>query len=361
MRRNKFKTRQKYSFLILMICFSSVIYGQKGYKRIKSNKIFTKNNQVLSKDSIPLNGHYRIKHTKSRYELSYFENGFRQGISKELYRKTVEQKGIYLNGLKHGVWENYSLGITSEYKNGKKDGKEFGNTFELGRFICNYSNDSIDGLLLKYNYQDSLDSKQYYKKGQIKSILKYDDSLNVIETSNFTYDNDILIENRRITEKGIVKIDSIFYENYVINPYSKNRGIPFKIIKYENQQKTAKLEVLNLKDPSRENYRKFSINYYDKNGEKTEMYIFYNDLLYSHSIPYIQEDILMRNDINKIDPEGFYFILTLYGFTNINIYVDFPHTETLYTVKYYEENNENMFEYYSLVEMHKLAPLRSTY
>lgn len=352
----------RYLFFILMICISSVIFGQTKYNRIKSDEIYTENNQVFTKNHIPLNGHYKIKNANNSriIEISHFENGFRQGVSKELFKKKVETKGTYIDGLKHGVWKNFSLGITSEYKYGKKNGVEFGKTLYHENYVCTYVNDNIDGFLLKYNSNNVLNSKEFYKRGKIEYIHKYDDSLNIIETSNFFYNDPINLECKKLTNKGISKTDSIFYEK---EPLFKNIGTPFKIIKYENQKKILEFEILELKDSlcKQKEDVKFCINYSDKIGEKTKMFFIYNNLLNSYTIPLIKRSIFTSHSLTQFKPEDLYFLLFINGFNKINIYVDFSHTDTLYKVKYYEKNDHNMFSNYSLIKINKLTPISNTY
>lgn len=136
-----------YIIIILISSSFGETIAQKNPIRIKSNKIYSTNNQFFTTDDIPLNGCYRVKKDKHTYlysqnceiEISHFKEGFREGVSKEFESKKLIREGSYVDGLKHGTWKEYDfngeLNLTSEFKNGKKMERNSGNFMEMGNLL----------------------------------------------------------------------------------------------------------------------------------------------------------------------------------------------------------------------------------
>ncbi|MDC1162062.1 hypothetical protein OAT18_01330 [Tenacibaculum sp.] len=305
---------------ILYILFCNFLLISQNYpKNITSNKIYEKNHCVFKSDGTPLNGFYKIKYNsrghKNRAEISYLKNGFRYGNSKILRGNKLSEEGTYFNGLKYGTWKNYNLNITSTYKNGLKNGKEFGNKILKGKFVCNYVNDSLDGPMIIYDsYYGYLESKTQYKKGEKISYIRYDHFLNITEEHYFVNTHKkITIQTKVKKIKGSLYLDSIFYNNKV----------PYKSKTYKNNTFLFQKEILIKKDNSREdrNDYVFVANFYNRNWELNSVYMYYDETLVNDSTIAKYCDII----INKAPFGSCDFINHLLVFTNlkqINLYED---------------------------------------
>ncbi len=280
---------KNYIFLILILLSYFNVFGQKTPKRIKSHKTYTKNNQVFNNNSIPLNGHYKIKYTdylnKWKTEISYFKNGYRYGISKILRFNKLEKKGTYAQGLKHGEWRSYhhfngKLYLTTHYKNGKKHGKEINELHALEKTICNYVNDSIDGPLITYDtFNGILKSKAFYKQGKKMYKHVYDDFLNIIEELQFSNKSpNISIERKKREHNNDIFIDSLFYRN----------NHPFKKTFYKNNKLIFTKEVFIKKDTTRtgKNSYVFIANFFDNNKNTLSVSMYYSNILLDPSSIY---------------------------------------------------------------------------
>ncbi len=307
-----------YIFLIISVSSCFTLFCQKRPQKIKSDEIYVAQHQVFSNDSTPLNGYYKIKYVgflgRNEVEVSRFKNGYRYGSSKVMRSNTVLREGDYVNGRKHGTWKNYETDITSEYKNGLKHGKEFGKRMMGGKFICTYENDSLHGTKIKYGYFGDIESKESYHKGKKLYEHKFDDFLNIIEKRTFTYVNDTLTIEERMTEKKDIRsIDSIYFH--------KERPVRSRF--YKNNKLLHEREICITKDTTRSGkYDKiFTLNFYDKERTKQSISFYYNEQLVSFSsIKDISKYIISDHLVSDID-SFFQSMLFSYPFEKIHIYI----------------------------------------
>jgi len=331
-------------FILFSYCKS---FSQKIPKKIKSKNLYTENNQVFSKDSIPLSGFYKIKYSdfrnRHKSEISHFKDGFRIGNSKKLRFNKLEEQGTYTNGLKHGTWKEYfykygTLELTTEYKNGLKNGKEFGKQILSGYFICKYVNDTIDGALLKYGYNGYLESKEYFEKGEKIYELKYDEFLNVIEENNFhKKNNEVIVRQKKKEWKNETYIDSFYYKNDNVLAkgwYTKKR-IPFKIKRYKNDTIYLKKEIVIQKDTTHKNKNNYTLTvYYDDFNRKrnTSIRIYYNN--YLHRLKSIKE-VLILNHGPDYNPCALHQSFDFLGNAdNVHLYATYRKKGAIYEVEY---------------------------
>lgn len=274
---------KQHIILILIILSHIQLFSQKTPKKTKSNKLYINKNQVFTKDSVALNGYYKIKYTDFlndwKTEITHFKDGFRFGNSKILRFNKLEEEGTYTNGVKHGTWKKYfynngTLMVTTEYKNGLKNGKEFGKRISLGYFICNYVDGLIDGPLLKYNFRGYLESKEYYEKGEKIYKHTYDDLLNIIEEINFSKKSGNIVSQKRRKINNDIYIDSLYYNDdtkLAKESFSLSRT-PFKVKKYKNNKLLSKKEITKQQDTTRlsgKNILTFHYDDYIHNKHKT--------------------------------------------------------------------------------------------
>jgi len=274
---------------------------------------------------------------KNKSEITYFKNGFRYGHSKILRFNKLEEEGVYVNGLKHGTWKEYyykhgTLQLTTEYKYGLKNGKEFGKLFSLGYFTCNYVDGVIDGPLLKYDFRGYLESKEYYEKGKKQYKHTYDDFLNITEEVNFSKNEGvtILLEKRKI--KDDTYIDSLYYNDEAIlsKKLSYVQEIPFKIKHYKNNKLYLQKEVHIEKDITRtgeKNY-KFTFYYDDYVNDKQRTVSIYYDNSLNYNLNY---------NFCSTDTDMLFFWVT---FKELYLYITYEKGGNTYEVHYTREYNE---------------------
>jgi len=328
-----------YTLLLFIILSHSNVFSQKTPKKIKSNKLYIENNQVLTKDSIPLTGHYRIKYTKYanfsnrlKKEISYFKDGFRIGNSKIFKFNKLVEEGTYANGLKHGAWRKYyhfnnKLYLTTHYVNGIKNGKEFGNYISEKYFICNYVDGVIDGPLLIYGYDNYLKSKEVYKKGELLYKYTYDDLLNITKEINFSKKNSDIIAERKVTKfKNDTYIDSFFYKNdlELAQRNYRIRRTPFKIKHFKNDTISYQKKVTIQKDTTRDGKNNYvlTFNYHDYiSNQDIDISIYYNNyLVRNYQIDMFQNDLL-NSTLPRYNPCYSYGVLTFNSFSNLYLYI----------------------------------------
>ena len=336
----------KYLYVFILFLSFNTLKAQKNPKKIKSHKTYSKDNRVFTNDSIPLNGYYKIKYTDFlndwKTDISYYKNGLKYGVSKILRFNKLEEKGTYVEGVKHGTWEKYyyfsgNLELTSEYKNGLKEGKEFGDTFEHGKFICNYKKNLKEGPLFSYNgYNGYLDYKEYYEKGEKIYKHSYDDFLNIIETQKFSDDiNHVSITAIKRKNGNHILLDSIFYKSD--NTIYNDKKIVFKIIKYRDNKLVVKRDVVIKKDSIRKGeYDRILIaNSYDDKGKKTSALIFFNELLMDpFNLAYFKKSIIKQS----LSPCKLFNLFVFSDFSKVIIYFKFDSDNTISFVSYNANN-----------------------
>ncbi len=339
-----------YIVLVFIILSHLYSFSQKTPKKIKSNKLYTINNQLFLKDSTALNGYYKIKYTDFlndwKTEITYFKNGFRFGNSKILRFNKLEEEGIYVDGVKHGIWKQYSykygtLETTTEYKNGLKNGKEFGKRISSGYFICNYVDDVIDGPLLKYDFRGYLESKEYYEKGEKIYKHKYDDLLNIIEETYFTKNKGISISEEKRQINNDIYIDSLYYNRdteLAKSSYSIKKT-PFKIKSYKNSTLLVQKEISIHKDTTRVGKKNKVLTFnYDNyiHNKHTSISVYYDEY---YSISEIKKALLTNYALNYnfCSSDLFFFWAT---FKNLYLYVNYRKNGNTHEIHYAERDKK---------------------
>lgn len=332
-------------FIVSIWCFGCVVFAQ---KKIKSNTLYTIENQVFTLDSIPLEGFYEVKRNKAK-EVSYFKKGYRFGVSKNLKFNKLEEEGSYVKGLKHGIWNRYhhfngNLFSTVNYKNGLKHGKEINYEYTYHgrhvRDICNYVNDTLDGAFITYNYWGVLESKTVYKKGEKQYKHIYDEFLNIEKKEHYTNKKDSIVVKQKIEKiKDDVYIDSVFYK---INKYNKKHAYLNKT--YKNNTMIFKAEILVEQDTTRteQSDKVFYINAYNGEGDKSSIFIFYDSN--KVNLNDIVSSVIDSKYRNPFKPCDVFYELVFAGVDYFTIYhKDFSNSILSYT---YEEKKEEITDCY---------------
>lgn len=315
-----------------------------GQKSIKSHNTYTVNNQVFTKDSVPLHGYYKINYTSYmtnwKKELSHFKDGYRQGESKILRFNKLEEEGVFVKGLRYGKWNKYhyfngALARTTTYINGLKNGKEMGyDTFN--RYVCNYVNDTLEGAYIKYDrYPQLLGSKEFYKKGKKLYKYIYDDFLNIIKEEFYTKLNDsitIKIKTRKVKDNYYV--DSLYYKQ---NAFGKEE--PYLLKAYKNNTINTKHEINISKDKKRTGSGDFifTIKSTDKTGNQIAIFFHYYEFFsISSSISNFRK-WLLEGTFNPFKPCDLFNLMVFEGFENITIYYR-RNRGGLYEISYEEKD-----------------------
>lgn len=130
---------------------------------------------------------YRYSHVKDRIVMDLFENGVKNGISKELFEDSVLAKTIpFVDGLEDGISMDYAkdgriIGMT-KYRNGFVVNQEYFNRFDGdGKKHGNWKEFFENGeLKLEGTYRNGYKNgyfKYYDENGNLKSIEKYIDDI----------------------------------------------------------------------------------------------------------------------------------------------------------------------------------------
>jgi len=160
--------------------------------KFASTKMFNKEGNIISE------GFYKNKKKDSLWTI-YDEKG----------NKIGEER--YVNGLKSGVanyWDKSKVLVeTINYKNDKKDGIYYMNTYQNGYYYLTYKDDKKNGPYEDFYYYQKIKIKGTYQEGKQEGEWKYFDSIGTCVKIQ-KWQKDILISEK-------VRIDFGREEKYI--------------------------------------------------------------------------------------------------------------------------------------------------
>lgn len=163
---------------------------------------------------------YRIKFLLITLFLISNLSFSQDNISTDEYDDGTYSKGVYDNGLKQGEWKKYY-----------NSGKEF--------IVANYINDTLEGKVISYYKNGSIQAENDYLKGKLNGISKQFD-IKGRPIREISYQNNFIYGNCIYYEDGVIYSER-YYKNGIpdgpCKDYNKDGKIEYEYTLLPNGQR----------------------------------------------------------------------------------------------------------------------------